>query len=217
MYAKYLHGNYNMLIVPFTLINKARVLTEGEKRMTDSVFGKNTIDYNKVLILKRTQFSDADTRAAAPFGQVTYPDSKFREDFSSPNASAYEKATFIHEMTHIWQHQLKYPIAKNGVVIQLKNELGGSVYTYTLSLTKKLKDYNMEQQGDIIADYYVLYHLVGTNSYLKQGLSSSAMPYTDPTKKSIYLTVLSDFLREPKNATKNLPINLSFSSLRGCC
>lgn len=206
-----------MIILPPVLIGKARLLTEGEKRMADSVFGKNTINYDKVLVLKRIQFTTTDTRASAPFGQIIYPTDKFKDDFSSPNISALDKATFIHEMTHIWQYQLKYPVAKNGVIIQLKNELGGSVYAYSLSSNKKLKDYNMEQQGDIIADYYMMYHFYGATNVILSGISSSGKPYFQNKQQSAYLTVLSDFLREPKNASKNLPANLSFSSLRGCC
>lgn len=165
-----------------------------------------------MLVLKRIQFTTTDTRASTPSGQIIYPIDKFKDDFSTPNVSALDKTIFIHEMTHIWQHQLKYPATQNGVIIQLKNELGGSVYAYLLSLNKKLKDYNVEQQGNILADYYMMYHFYDTTSIILSG-----KPYFQNKQQSAYLTVPSDFLRNPKNASKNLPDNLSFNTLRGCC
>lgn len=206
-----------IVTLPTLPIRGARKLTDAEKRMADSVFGTGTIDYDKVRIIKRTQFSKNDTRATAPFGFIVYPDSQYKEDFSDQKLSARDKHTFIHEMTHIWQYQLKYGVAGNGLILQGQYSAGKDVYSYTLDKSRRLKDYNMEQQGDIVADYYVLFHLAGTADYIRKGLSSYATPYRDGLNKMVYLNVLTDFLGDPKNATKNLPKNLSFSDIGACC
>lgn len=163
-----------VITLPLPLQSIGRGLTDAEKRMVDGVFGVGTIDYNKVRIVKRTQYSKVDTRAIAPFGFIIYPDSQYREDFSSSKLTARDKHTFIHEMTHVWQYQLNYSVAKNGIVLQAQYTSGKDVYSYVLDKAKRLKDYNLEQQGEIVADYYVLFHLSGTQDYIWSGLS----PYT---------------------------------------
>ena len=69
------------------------------------------------------------------------------------------EATFIHELVHIWQYQkLGSVYIPRALSAQLSDE--GYDYGGIANLVKavengrRLKDFNLEQQGDIIADYY---------------------------------------------------------------
>lgn len=57
------------------------------------------------------------------------------------------------EMVHVWQHQLGYAVRWNGLFVSSK---GADAYVYTLEPGTSISDYNMEQQGDIISDYYMI-------------------------------------------------------------
>lgn len=57
---------------------------------------------------------------------------------------------FIHELTHVWQHQ-------NGMWVRTRGLFSNLVdYNYSLDRKKKLSDYGMEQQASIVADYFIL-------------------------------------------------------------
>jgi hypothetical protein len=56
----------------------------------------------------------------------------------------------MHEMVHVWQHQLGYPVRLRGAVRV------GLPYHYELREGATLADYNMEAQGDLLADYFAL-------------------------------------------------------------
>jgi hypothetical protein len=56
----------------------------------------------------------------------------------------------MHEMTHVWQHQLGYPVRLRGAI-----RIGLS-YRYALARDLTLADFNMEAQGDLLADYFAL-------------------------------------------------------------
>ena len=53
----------------------------------------------------------------------------------------------------MWQHQLGYPVRLRGAVRI------GLPYGYTLRADATLADYNMEAQGDLLADYFALKHM----------------------------------------------------------
>ncbi|CAD0264845.1 hypothetical protein DENIT_210003 [Pseudomonas veronii] len=56
-------------------------------------------------------------------------------------------------MTHVWQYQLGYPVKRMGLVVTSR---GAPAYRYALTEQSVLSDYNMEQQGEIISDYYLI-------------------------------------------------------------
>lgn len=60
------------------------------------------------------------------------------------------KPWFMHEMVHVWQHQLGYPAFWRGAI---RIGLGDD---YDLKAGTTLGDYNMESQGDLLADYFAL-------------------------------------------------------------
>jgi hypothetical protein len=72
----------------------------------------------------------------------------FLDDYAQ--AKVMGQHWFMHEMVHVWQHQLGYPVRLRGAIRI------GLPYHYDLHENATLADYNMEAQGDLLADYFVL-------------------------------------------------------------
>jgi hypothetical protein len=92
-------------------------------------------------------------------------------------------------MAHVWQHQLGYAVRLRGAF-----RIGLS-YNYDLALGKTMADFNMEAQGDLLADYFVLRHLRSSLS-LRNPRYAGCLP--------LYEKVLADFHANPSSAA-NLP------------
>ena len=92
-------------------------------------------------------------------------------------------------MVHVWQHQLGYPVRTRGAV-----RIGLS-YCYELAAGKTLSDYNMEAQGDLLADYYVLKYL-GSAAAMRQPRYAHSL--------ALFEQVLAGFLIQP-TLHENLP------------
>jgi len=160
----------------------ARPLTAGEIALARLVFG-GAIDYTRVRIhntrfIPFLQFKDT---CITPNGELYFHASRYRDDFSL--ASAREQHWYMHEMAHVWQYQLGYPVMLRGAIRI------GLTYDYELTPERRLHHYNMEAQAEVLADYFALTHL--------QGLDAG--PYAD---------VLQDFLREPASR-EHLPSAIS--------
>ena len=138
------------------LIPKCRKLTPGEIALADTVF-RGSIDYTKVEVCKKKFifFQPRDT-AMAPNGKI-YLDPKgtlYKTDYSKEPIEL--QALFIHEMTHVWQHQ-------QGINVAVKALLNRKYEYLPLVEGKKFEDYGLEQQGDIVEDYFYL-----LNGYLPE-------------------------------------------------
>ena len=70
----------------------------------------------------------------------------FAEDYSATSFSL--QALFIHEMTHVWQHQQGIDVKTRGTFER--------TYDYTFTPGKCFEDYLIEQQGTIVEDYFRL-------------------------------------------------------------
>lgn len=136
---------------------QSRPLTAGEIELAKSVFG-SSIDYSEVRVHHRSHnwFQPA-SRPMAPDGNLYYPAEVYKDDFSQQNV--YDRASFIHEMTHVWQkqHNLFDPVP-TAISLWWNNGLNyeKSYDTTNLSGFKDLKEYNMEQQGEIVKAYYYM-------------------------------------------------------------
>ncbi|WP_312434592.1 hypothetical protein [Janthinobacterium sp.] len=122
-----------------------------------------------------------------PNGEMYFHESRSQEDFSITENKL--RHLFIHEMVHVWQYQMGYLVKMRGA-IRL-----GLDYNYKLSSKNKLADYNMEAQGDLLADYYAL-------KYLKDPPTMRQEQYAND--QALYEEVLSDFFVDRKSK-KNLP------------
>jgi hypothetical protein len=157
--------------------------------MAALLFG-DAIDYPKVRIYNRRYLPfglQPRNCAMTPNGAIYFHKSCCLLDFSTGSESA--RHWFMHEMVHVWQHQLGYPVRLRGAL-----RIGLS-YRYELSSGRSLADFNMEAQGDLLADYFVLKHL---------GSSSSVRQPEYVGRLGLYEEVLSGFLRDPASR-RHLP------------
>jgi len=157
--------------------------------MAALLFGAS-IDYARVRIYRRRYLPfglQPANCAMTPNGHMFFHKSCCLRDFSAGSESA--RHWFMHEMVHVWQHQLGYPVRLRGAV-----RIGLS-YRYTLAMDKTLADYNMEAQGDLLADYFVLKHL-GSAAAMREPAYANA--------QALFEQVLSGFLSAP-SSRRNLP------------
>ena len=173
-----------------------RPLTEGETAMASRLFGA-AIDYPRVRIYNRRYLPfglQPVNCAMSPNGHIFFHKSCCLVDFST--GTEHARHWFMHEMTHVWQHHLGYPVRLRGAI-----RLGLS-YHYELAMDRTLADYNMEAQGDVLADYFVL-RFLGSAASMRQPAYASQL--------ALYERVLAGFLANPasrKNLPKSILLNL---------
>ncbi|UXH77164.1 hypothetical protein [Roseateles amylovorans] len=167
-----------------TPVDAKRRLTSGEIALCEKLF-KGSINYTQVWI-HRNEFLpfglQPDDTAMTPNGEIYFNYAKFEEDFSLKDAAT--QWWFMHEMVHVWQHQLGYWVMLRGAI---RIGLG---YEYKLAPGRSLGDYNMEAQGNLLADYFVLKHLQDA-SVMAQPKYSKDLP--------LFEVVLSGFLQNPSD------------------
>ena len=172
------------------MAHPVRPMTPGEIAMAQLLF-RDAVDYDRVRIHGRGFFwfgLQQPHVAMAPNGNIYFTPKLYRPDFSV--GAHKDRHWFMHEMVHVWQHQLGYPVMLRGAIrLFLK-------YDYQLSMNRRLADYDMEAQGELLADYFALRFL--RNPHV-----------TERTRKhagslAMYEVVLQDFLRAPGEKV-NLP------------
>ncbi len=178
-----------MDVIPISRKNfrHSRPLTAGEIELASLLF-HDAIDYRRVRIHARRYMPFQPSNCAmTPNGHLYFHASCFLDDYAQ--ATAASQHWFIHEMAHVWQHQLGYAVRLRGAVRI------GLPYNYDLAPGKKLADFNMEAQGDLLADYFALRHL-GSSACMRQTRYAGSLP--------LYEQVLAGFLANP-GAAANLP------------
>ena len=131
-----------------TLPTITRSLTAGEIALTRSVFG-DAIDTSLVRVHRRKWFAFQPRETVmAPSGSLHFhPKTRlYCDDFRDADLSA--QGLFIHEMTHVWQHQrgvwlpgARHPFCR---------------YHYSLKPGWPLWRYGIEQQAEIVRHAFVL-------------------------------------------------------------
>ena len=172
-----------------TPLDEARGLTKGEIEMAKVIF-KDSIEYSKVKIHNGEYLwfgLQNDETAMTPNGEMYFNPNNFSEDFS--NEELRTNLWFMHEMVHVWQYQMGYPVKLRGAI-----RIGLS-YEYTLEKGKQLSDYNMEAQGDLLADYWALASF-GKPSFINQKKHLKDI--------DLYRQVLARFIEDPSDKA-NLP------------
>jgi hypothetical protein len=124
-----------------------RPLTPAERLMAASIFG-TAIDLDAVR-LHRTKWFPLQARnvAMAPDGGVWFHPggNLWRDDFAT--ASERMRALFIHELTHVWQHQ-------RGLCLPLRRH-PFCRYDYEIVPGRPLAGYGIEQQAMIVEHIFV--------------------------------------------------------------
>ncbi|WP_262370352.1 hypothetical protein [Serratia marcescens] len=98
-----------------------RVLTVGEINLARSVFGRSVF-YEKVFVHCDSYLPfglQASRTAMAPNGEVWFRQALYKADFST--AAAGFQHVFIHEMSHVWQHQKGMWVRTRGLLSWLLN------------------------------------------------------------------------------------------------
>ena len=129
-----------------------RPLTTGEIALCIRIFNQS-IDYARVKIHNGQYWwffgmQDPNT-AVTPNGEIFFPPKIYQDDFSQLAGS--DQAFFMHEMVHVWQYQLGY-----GVKTRRIKFWNPPTYNYTLEAANTLANYNMEAQGNLLADFFSL-------------------------------------------------------------
>lgn len=157
-----------------------RPLTEGEIALASLLF-RDAIDYTRVRIHGRRYLPFQPKNCCmTPNGSMYFHHSCFLDDYSQANLTGQH--WFMHEMVHVWQHQLGYPVRLRGAVRI------GLPYHYALREDATLADYNMEAQGDLLADYFVL-------KFLRRPDAMRQRRYGN--QLALYERVLAGFLANP--------------------
>lgn len=163
-----------------------RKLTEGEIKLAQKTFGSE-VNYSNIKIFNRPYFYlvGNDGSNHAPNGNIYITDKYSRsEDYSK---TPHLQRMFIHEMAHIWQFQNKFDprfkALRDFKIVNNKPSYDAN-YHYKLDTNMHFDDYKMEQQAEIIADYFLkqkkIEELINkknsqnsnlTHSFLEQSLS----------------------------------------------
>ncbi|MDP9692448.1 UNVERIFIED_ORG: uncharacterized protein (DUF2345 family), partial [Pseudomonas mohnii] len=185
----------SMQVVPLPK-GKKRSLTSGEIAMARTVF-KGAVDYSKVKVHHGGWwvFFGFQNTAVTPNGEMYFPESThyYRDDFSNTGDNRH-KALFMHEMTHVWQYQLGYPVKKTGLTVSSR---GAAAYEYALTRYRALSSYNMEQQGEIISDYFIIC-VIGDAHAVWNSANYAKSP-------ELLTSTLEGFLNNPADKS-NLPV-----------
>lgn len=165
--------------------NAARPLTPAEQMLAVSIFG-DRIDYGRVQVRRRSFFPfrlQAREVAMAPNGHLYFhPDSPLYRDCFADCGQASLQGLFIHEMAHVWQYQQGHRVWLRGGLEQLSRV----PYDYQLAAGKRLAQYRLEQQAEIIRHYFYL--LYQPAQAAQTGLAAADLPR--------YEAALDGFLRE---------------------
>lgn len=164
-----------------------RPLTAGEIAMASLLF-RDAIDYEPVRIHARRYMPFQPKNCCmTPNGAMYFHRSCFLPDYTRGDPLVVH--WFLHEMVHVWQHQLGYAVRLRGVLRI------GLPYDYDLAPGKTLADFNMEAQGDLLADYFALKHL-RSPAAMRQRRYAGSLP--------LYEEILAGFLANPADVA-NLP------------
>ncbi|WP_456310164.1 type IV secretion protein Rhs [Serratia proteamaculans] len=162
-----------------------RLMTLGEIKMAKEIF-RDTIIYSKVWIHKGSYFPFGLQKkwvAMSPNGEIYFRDD-YRPDFSK--ADMKRRQIFIHELSHVWQYQ-------HGMQVKLRGLVSWAVrYDYALD-SWPLSTYRMEQQAQIIADYYLLTQPITRNDWRSYSFCTNCEVLSDEDLLQQYKYTLRSF------------------------
>lgn len=127
-----------------------RPLSTGEISLAETIFG-DAVDYAKVTIRnRRWAFFQPAGVVMAPCGHIHFHPGGglYCDDFHS--APIDRQGLFIHEMTHVWQAQLR------GRWYLPSHRHPWCRYAYTLKPGWTLDRYGIEQQAEIVRHVFML-------------------------------------------------------------
>lgn len=121
---------------------KKRPLTSGERKLACSVFGSSLNLDSIQVVAHRAIWKHY---AMSPNGHIYFHPQDWRADFSKAPLSV--QSWLMHELTHVWQVQ-------QGMAVVRKALLNRN-YHYILEQGKQFLQYGIEQQAQMVQDYFV--------------------------------------------------------------
>ncbi len=126
-----------------------RRLTLGELRMVQAMFGTITGFGTARIIDRNLWWPYPNDRAITPNGNMFFPHQAYRDDYSAATVPLSLRALFMHEATHVYQ----FCVLK--IIVFAVGPFDRN-YVYELVERKALKDYGIEQMGQIVQDFYTI-------------------------------------------------------------
>ncbi len=130
---------------------ETRAMTPGEAALIRSIFGDALKQEGVSLNFHPESYTDAAGTTSSAEAADFWGKGQTSADFSREK-SVDRFATFVHELTHVWQFQTDWQYTVTGDEDDdSKDELVN--YKYPLEKKYKFSDYGVEQQAAIIEDY----------------------------------------------------------------
>lgn len=131
-----------------------RKLTTKEKRLLSTVF-VNTLPFDRIQITDKIGLGDRAYALPVLIGKKV--NLNVGEDNFNSDLSEVHPSLLIHESVHAWQSVhgfFKFDYALNSGICQLINVFNPNSSAYDYRPGRKWKDYNAEQQAQIIEHWY---------------------------------------------------------------
>lgn len=132
-----------MILNPLYLIKPltSRALTAGEVSIAQSVFG-DALDITNIKLC--THQLVLKGYAISPNGNIYFHKTGLPHDFA--HEPLHMRSWFVHELTHVWQIQQGMKVVRKAVFDRR--------YKYALKKGKDFLRYGIEQQAQMVQDYY---------------------------------------------------------------
>ena len=210
----------------------SRKLTRGELHLCRVVF-KHSLETRNIDVVNRLGSFGGFT----PYGRVNMDRSTYRADYiggdlNHPTAGTSLAHHFLHELAHCWQHfvgmGMMHEFRKSRREGRKYRKAHGvkdrfdSIYGYNIGDHGDLLDFNMEQQGEIIADYFawILWHRDNAGNPAPYATAAAVVNPGNPhwggfPSLAQFRLVLANFLRDPSYPRDSKRINDVRAGWRG--
>ena len=126
-------------------IVKKRLLSSAEKQLARSIFG-SALEFDDIYIIAHRLV--LKHFAISPNGNIYFNIANWSEDFT--HESLFKQSWFIHELVHVWQFQQGIKLLRKGFFDRK--------YRYALQQGKSFFQYGIEQQAQMVQDYFIRLH-----------------------------------------------------------
>ena len=132
-----------------------RPITLGERTLLYPIFHW-TLPYDDQWVETNDSNIGGSDNSITPLGVPHMSNEIWSPDYNiAPDNYKY---TFIHEMTHVWQHFHGINVLAEAAYLmtQYGSDYDPKAYRYDLSSHGNFRNFNIEQQASIVADYWYL-------------------------------------------------------------
>lgn len=206
--------NFKKIVRDLILLDIPRKLTEKEILELKKIF-RESLPYDKIRVFEGTFIvGQYDNVAMSPMGHAYFPYLIYKDDFAEiKNLDKDSWHLFVHEMYHIWHYYRTFnslELINGGLLINsqdgyeksqdtrfaLQNQNLAIAYQYfhIINERKHFSEFNMEQQAEMVADYFT--------KYKGQDLSQFSEDIQNVVRR--LKTLLQDFIEDLHNARNDL-------------